>query len=133
MKSDKPGVKISRSRKALIVLGSFIAIVVSATLGAIPANAATVIMNPNTSVGYGQGVAIYASWGDLGPYKVNFQCNIAGCANYVTNSTYVYNLEHFSSAIYNCAGQSSLSTITIWEYSGASASANTRTTWRPGC
>lgn len=99
-----------------------------------PAEAVTVAMNPSTTLGYGADIFITTAWGDFGPYKVNIQCHITGCPNYVVASTW-NDGEALHARASVCAGLVRTSVAQVWENAGAGAmgTASTTTTWRPGC
>lgn len=100
-------------------------------LGAAPAMAATASITPSAHLQSGQSRIISASWGDVSPYKVNFQCHVAGCANFVTASTTTEGLVR-TVGVATCTGLSATSTISITEAGGGTASTSTTTTWSRG-
>lgn len=114
-------------------IGLAVGLVSLSVLSASPAVAASVAITPNATLASGQSRAIGAAWGSSGPYKVNFVCNVAGCANFSSNSTTVTSLGR-TVALTTCTGANRAHTITITENAGAgaSASAMSRTIWTAG-
>ena len=87
-------------------------------------------MTPNGSAVSGTQRLVGASWGNTGPYKVDYRCGAQNCSNFVKSST--TEVSHFTYISYaTCTGATTNSTVTIWERAGAGASASgkTTTTW----
>ena len=96
-----------------------------------PALAVGLVMSPNATIVSGQSRVISAAWGFAAPYSVNFQCNVAGCLNFVNGSTNVESLAR-TVQLWTCTGVQKTSTISVTESGGASISGSSRTTWTAG-
>jgi len=122
-------------RRVLAATAVVVALAGAGLIAAETAQAATLVVTDNATVASGTSRVVGAAWGNVGPYKVNFNCGAsgAGCANFVTSSTTATN--YFQNiAISTCTGTSVSTKTTIWESSGsgASASGTTVTTWARG-
>jgi len=97
-----------------------------------PAFAAGAVMTPgNATLASGQSRAIGAAWGNTGPYKVTFHCNVSGCADFVTSSTTTSSLGR-TVGVATCTGLTATHTLSVTDATGASASASETTSWTRG-
>jgi hypothetical protein len=125
---------VTAKPKGKIVVGLVAAVLALATvLAADPAMAVSAGISPNATLPSGSSRTIVAVWGTYGPFKVNFQCGLAGCANFVTSSTSSSSLSR-TVGLATCTGYTANHSLTIWENSGsgASAGASSHTTWTKG-
>jgi hypothetical protein len=118
-----------RARRLLTLGGTSLALVALGMFNVGSASAVALSMDGNATVPSGYNRLIAAAWGTSGPFKVNFVCNVPGCANFVTSSTQSVTLSRYIQVI-TCVGAAYTSTITVWENAGAGASASTNSTTR---
>ena len=89
-------------------------------------------MDGNATLPKGGSRYVGATWGDQGPYKVNFYSNVPGGPSWTTGSTTTTN--HFLKVAYSACTTGNFAathTISVWMKAGAGArvSGSSTTTW----
>lgn len=113
------------------VVGVAAAAVVAMVFAAPPSFAAGASLSGNATLTSGQGRSLGGAWDGGGPYEVNFQCGVPGCANFVTSSTAATSLSRYVSRS-TCSGETRTHSLKVVARSGSRASVQSQTRWLPG-